>query len=190
MTMTDMSVIDDLAAKADEGAEEARPVQGPVSTDGKPKKARKTPAKKAAKKKAATKAKKPAKKAAKKKAATKAKKPAKKAAKKKAATKAKKPAKTAKAKAPKKAAKPRTKKVKDVVPTAVRAPKPSKAKAPATDKPKRTYTRTGQFIGILLRLPLEILDAIDADREAKGIATRAEWARQTINRKLGISSKA
>ena len=174
MTMTDMSVIDDLAAKADEGAEEARPVQGPVSTDGKPKKARKTPAKKAAKKKAATKAKKPAKKAAKKKAAT----------------KAKKPAKTAKAKAPKKAAKPRTKKVKDVVPTAVRAPKPSKAKAPATDKPKRTYTRTGQFIGILLRLPLEILDAIDADREAKGIATRAEWARQTINRKLGISSKA
>jgi outer membrane biosynthesis protein TonB len=172
--MTDMSVIDDLAAKADEGAEEARPVQGPVSTDGKPKKARKTPAKKAAKKKAATKAKKPAKKAAKKKAAT----------------KAKKPAKTAKAKAPKKAAKPRTKKVKDVVPTAVRAPKPSKAKAPATDKPKRTYTRTGQFIGILLRLPLEILDAIDADREAKGIATRAEWARQTINRKLGISSKA
>jgi outer membrane biosynthesis protein TonB len=162
MTMTDMSVIDELATMADADAAEARPVQGPVSTDEKPKKGRKAPAKKAAK----------------------SPKPAKKRA---AAPKAKKPAKAKKA-APKKSPKPRAKATKDAAPKTVKTPKPRKAKAPATDKPKRTYTRTGKFIGILIRLPLETLDAIDADCAAKGIATRAEWARQTINKKLGIRS--
>ena len=44
MTMTDMSVIDELATMADADAAEARPVQGPVSTDEKPKKGRKAKA--------------------------------------------------------------------------------------------------------------------------------------------------
>ena len=152
----------ELLEHAETAQAEERPVQGPVSTDEKPKKARKTPAKKAAK----------------------SPKPAKKRA---AAPKAKKPAKAKKA-APKKSPKPRAKATKDAAPKAVKTPKPRKAKAPATDKPKRTYTRTGKFIGILIRLPLETLDAIDADCAAKGIATRAEWARQTINKKLGIKS--
>ena len=145
----------ELLEHAETAQAEERPVQGPVSTDEKPKKARKTPAKKAAK--------------------------SPKPAKKRAAPKAKKSA-------PKKTPKPRAKATKDAAPKAVKTPKPRKAKAPATDKPKRTYTRTGKFIGILIRLPLETLDAIDADCAAKGIATRAEWARQTINKKLGIKS--
>jgi hypothetical protein len=170
MTMTDMSVIDELATMADADAAEARPVQGPVSTDEKPKKGRKAKAdsSKGASRRSASKS-------------TTAKKTAKKPAKKKAAPKAKKSA-------PKKTPKPRAKATKDAAPKTVKTPKPRKAKAPATDKPKRTYTRTGKFIGILIRLPLETLDAIDADCAAKGIATRAEWARQTINKKLGIKS--
>ena len=156
------TVMGELLEHAETAQAEERPVQGPVSTDEKPKKARKTPAKKAAK----------------------SPKPAKKRA---AAPKAKKPAKAKKA-APKKSPKPRAKATKDAAPKAVKTPKPSKAKTAAADKPKRTYTRTGKFIGILIRLPLETLDALDADCAAKGIATRAEWARQTINKKLGIKS--
>ena len=87
-----------------------------------------------------------------------------------------------KAKAKKTAKSPKAKPAKKVATKSKKAPE----KAPATGK--RTYTRTGQFIGILIRLPLETMDAIDKDADAKGIVSRSEWARQTINKKLGIKS--
>ena len=96
--------------------------------------------------------------------------------------KVKKAATKVKAKAKKTAKSPKAKPAKKVATKSKKAPE----KAPATGK--RTYTRTGQFIGILIRLPLETMDAIDKDADAKGIVSRSEWARQTINKKLGIKS--
>jgi hypothetical protein len=109
---------------ADEGAEEARPVQGPVSTDTKPTKAapKKKPAKAAPKKKP---------------------------------TKA----------APKK--------------------KPTTEKATTSDRPKRTYQKTGAFCGIVVRVDPSWADALDEAVAAEGM-TRTAWVRSLIASSLGL----
>ena len=159
--MNNETVMGELLEHAETAQAEERPVQGPVSTDEKPKKARKTPAKKAAK----------------------SPKPAKKRA---AAPKAKKPAKAKKA-APKKSPKPRAKATKDAAPKAAKTPKPSKAKTAAADKPKRTYTRTGKFQGVILRIEPEVADALDEACAEAGL-TRSAFVRGLMLKKLGIKS--
>ena len=152
--MNNETVMGELLEHAETAQAEERPVQGPVSTDEKPKKARKTPAKKAAK--------------------------SPKPAKKRAAPKAKKSA-------PKKTPKPRAKATKDAAPKAVKTPKPRKAKTAAADKPKRTYTRTGKFQGVILRIEPEVADALDEACAEAGL-TRSAFVRGLMLKKLGIKS--